>query len=136
MLSIQRITPCLWFDDKAEEAAKFYTSIFRNSKITATTRYGEAGREIHGRPAGSVMTVAFELDGHGFTALNGGPVFKFNEAISFQVNCDTQQEVDHYWDKLSAGGDEKAQQCGWLKDKYGVSWQIVPKILVELLMDP
>ena len=136
MPSIQRITPCLWFDDQAEEAAKFYISIFPNSKITDTSRYGEAGKEIHGRPAGSIMTVAFELEGHGFTALNGGPVFKFNEAISFQVNCDTQAEVDRYWEKLSAGGDEKAQQCGWLKDRYGVSWQIVPKILVELLKDP
>src|SRR6266540_1944821 len=136
MPSIQRITPCLWFDDQAEEAAKFYISIFPNSRITDTSRYGEAGKEIHGRPAGSIMTVAFELEGHGFTALNGGPVFKFNEAISLQVNCDTQAEVDRYWEKLSAGGDEKAQQCGWLKDRYGVSWQIVPKILVELLKDP
>jgi len=136
MPSIQRITPCLWFDDQAEEAAKFYISIFPNSRITDTSRYGEAGKEIHGRPAGSIMTVAFELEGHGFTALNGGPVFKFNEAISLQVNCDTQAEVDRYWEKLSAGGDEKAQQCGWLKDRYGVSWQIVPKILIALLKDP
>jgi predicted 3-demethylubiquinone-9 3-methyltransferase (glyoxalase superfamily) len=132
----QRITPCLWFDDQAEEAAKFYMAIFRNSKISKIARYGEAGREIHGKPAGTVMTVAFELDGQTFTALNGGPLFKFNEAISLQVNCQTQEEVDHYWEKLSAGGDKKAQVCGWLKDKYGVSWQVVPSILLELVSDP
>lgn len=132
----QRIAPCLWFDDQAEQAAKFYTSIFRNSKLGTITRYGEAGREIHGRPAGAVMTVAFELDGQAFTALNGGPVFKFNEAISLQVFCETQQEVDHYWEKLSAGGDKNAQQCGWLKDEYGVSWQVVPVALIEMLGDP
>src|SRR5687768_14075756 len=102
----QRITPCLWFDDQAEEAAKFYTSIFKNSKIVHVSRYGEAGKEVHGRPAGSVMVAAFELDGQAFTALNGGPVFKFNEAVSFQVDCETQEEVDYYWEKLSAGGDE------------------------------
>ena len=134
MLSTRQITPCLWFDDQAEEAAEFYTGIFKNSKVLSISRYGEAGRDVHGRPPGSVMTVAFELDGQAFTALNGGPVFKFNEAISFQVNCETQEEVDHYWNKLSAGGDEKAQQCGWLKDKFGVSWQIVPTVLPELLM--
>jgi len=133
---MQKITPCLWFDSQAEEAAKFYTSIFKNSKVLSISRYGEAGRDVHGRPPGSVMTVGFELDGQAFTALNGGPVFKFNEAISFQVHCETQEEVDHYWNKLSAGGDEKAQQCGWLKDKYGVSWQVVPTVLPELLMDP
>ena len=121
MQDIQKITPCLWFDAQAEEAAKFYTSIFKNSKIVSMTRYGEAGHEVHGRPAGTVMTVAFELDGHAFTALNGGPLFKFNEAISFQVSCKTQEELDYYWEKLSEGGDAKAQQCGWLKDKYGVS---------------
>jgi len=132
---MQRITPCLWFDDNAEEAAKFYTSIFKNSKITSITRYGEAGREIHGKPAGSVMVVAFELDGQTFTALNGGPVFKFNEAVSFQVNCETQKDVDYYWDKLSKGGDDKAQQCGWLKDRYGVSWQIVPTVIAEMVQD-
>ena len=131
-----RITPCLWFDDQAEEAAKFYTSIFPNSKVVAVTRYGEAGREVHGRPAGSVMTVEFELGGHTFTALNGGPVFKFNEAISFQVMCDTQEEVDYFWEKLSAGGDPKAQQCGWLKDRFGVSWQVVPRGMAEMLRDP
>lgn len=133
MKNTQRITPCLWFDDQAEQAAEFYTAIFRNSRIVSRTRYGEAGYEIHGRPAGTVMTVAFELDGQAFTALNGGPVFKFNEAISLQVNCETQEEVDYYWEKLSAGGDEKAQQCGWLKDKYGVSWQVVPGVLIELI---
>jgi len=133
---MQKITPFLWFDDQAEEAAKFYTAIFRNSKIGTIARYGEAGREVHGRPAGSVMTVAFELDGQAFTALNGGPVFKFNEAISFQVNCETQEEVEYYWGKLSRGGDEKAQQCGWLKDKYGVSWQVVPTALPEMINDP
>lgn len=132
----QRIAPCLWFDDQAEEAAAFYTSVFPNSKIVKVSRYGEAGREIHGRPAGSVMTVAFELDGQPFTALNGGPVFTFNEAISLQVHCQTQEEVDHYWEKLSAGGDPKAQQCGWLKDRYGVSWQVVPTVVADLIGDP
>jgi predicted 3-demethylubiquinone-9 3-methyltransferase (glyoxalase superfamily) len=131
-----RITPCLWFDDQAEQAAEFYVSIFKNSRIVQITRFGEAGYEVHRKPAGSVMTVLFELDGHSFTALNGGPVFRFNEAISFQVNCETQQEVDYYWEKLSAGGDAKAQQCGWLKDKYGVSWQVVPTVLTEMLNDP
>lgn len=132
---MQKITPCLWFDDQAEEAANFYASVFKNSKVKSMARYGEAGREIHGKPAGSVLTVAFELDGQEFTALNGGPVFKFNEAISFQVNCKTQEDVDYYWEKLSEGGDEQAQQCGWLKDKYGVSWQIVPAVLGEMLQD-
>ena len=131
----QKINPCLWFDSQAEEAAAFYTDIFKNSKIVKVTRYSEAGREVHKRPAGSVMVVAFELDGQLFTALNGGPVFKFNEAISLQINCQTQEEVDYYWTKLSAGGDAKAQQCGWLKDKYGVSWQVVPTVLVEMLSE-
>jgi predicted 3-demethylubiquinone-9 3-methyltransferase (glyoxalase superfamily) len=135
MQHIQKITPCLWFDDRAEEAAKFYTAIFPNSKILNISRYGEAGQEVHGKPPGSVMTVAFELAGQTFTALNGGPIFKFNEAISLQVDCETQEEVDNYWQKLSEGGDEKAQQCGWLKDKYGVSWQIVPRVLTEMLGD-
>jgi predicted 3-demethylubiquinone-9 3-methyltransferase (glyoxalase superfamily) len=108
MQNIQKITPCLWFDDQAEEAAKFYTAIFNNSKIVSMTRYGEAGHEVHGRPAGTVMTVAFELDGHAFTALNGGPMFKFNEAISFQVSCETQEELDYYWERLSEGGDREA----------------------------
>ncbi|BAU47332.1 3-demethylubiquinone-9 3-methyltransferase [Sulfurifustis variabilis] len=133
---MKRITPCLWFDDRAEEAARLYTSIFRNSKIGRVTRYGKEGREIHGRPEGSVMTVEFELDGQPFTALNGGPAFTFNEAVSFQVHCETQEELDYYWEKLSDGGDERAQQCGWLKDRYGVSWQIVPAMLPAMLTDP
>src|SRR5262245_21480115 len=128
-MKVKKIAPCLWFDDQAEEAANFYTSIFKNSKIINISRYGKEGFEIHGRPAGSVMTVAFELDGQKFTALNGGPVFKFNEAVSFQVSCQSQEEVDYFWGKLSEGGDKNAQQCGWLKDKYGVSWQIVPTVL-------
>lgn len=136
MPNIQKITPCLWFDDRAQAAAEFYTGIFPNSKIVNISRYGEAGTEIHGKPAGSVLAVAFELDGQTFTALNGGPMFKFNEAISFQVDCQTQAEVDYYWEQLSIGGDETAQQCGWLKDQYGVSWQIVPRILVQMLNDP
>ena len=131
-----KITPCLWFDSEAEEAAKFYTAIFPNSKIGAISRYGEAGKEFHGKEPGSVLTVAFELGGQAFTALNGGPMFKFTEAISFQVSCDTQEELDHFWEKLSAGGDPKAQQCGWLKDKFGVSWQVVPAILPKLMSDP
>ena len=126
MQVLPRVVPYLWFDDQAEEAAGFYTAIFRNSKITSVTRYGEVGHEIHGGAAGTVMTVAFELDGQAFTALNGRPVFRFNEGISFQVHCDTQEEVDYYWERLSEGGDETAQQCGWLKDKYGVSWQVIP----------
>ena len=136
MPAIQKITPCLWFDDQAEEAVGFYTSIFENSKVVATSRYGEEGREIHGKPAGTVLTVAFELDGQAFTALNGGPIFKFNEAISLQVSCETQQELDQYWAKLSQGGDPEAQQCGWLKDRYGLSWQIVPRVLAEMMSGP
>ena len=133
---IQKITPCLWFDDQAAQAAKFYTEIFKNSKIKKIPRYGKEGYQIHRKPEGSVMTVEFELDGQALTALNGGPVFKFNEAISFQVDCATQEEVDYYWEKLSEGGDENAQQCGWLKDRYGLSWQIVPRALLEMLNDP
>ncbi|GAC1493991.1 MAG: VOC family protein [Gemmatimonadaceae bacterium] len=133
MPAIQRITPCLWFDSQAEEAAHSYTGIFKNSRITQITRYGTAGFEVHHRAAGSVMVVAFELDGHSFTALNGGSLFKFTEAISLQVNCTTQEEIDYYWEKLSAGGDPKAQQCGWLKDRYGLSWQVVPSIMGEIL---
>ena len=136
MQNFPKITACLWFDNQAEEAVQFYTSIFKNSRIGRITRYGKEGYEIHGKPEGTVMTVEFEIDGQPFTALNGGPVFTFNEAISFQVNCETQEEVDYYWEKLSKGGNEKAQQCGWLKDKYGVSWQIIPKILSELVGDP
>ena len=136
MQVVQKISPCLWFDDQGEEAARFYTGIFPNSKIVNVSRYGEAGREIHGKAPGTVMTVAFVLDGQAFTALNGGPIFKFNEAISLQISCENQTEVDHYWDKLSQGGDPQAQQCGWLKDKYGVSWQVVPRVLPEMLTDP
>jgi predicted 3-demethylubiquinone-9 3-methyltransferase (glyoxalase superfamily) len=126
---IQKITPFLWFDHQAEEAAGFYTSVFPNSKIEAVTRYSDAGPG----PKGSVMTVAFELDGQKFAALNGGPHFKFTEAVSFVVNCETQQEVDEFWEKLSAGGQEV--QCGWLKDKFGLSWQIVPTVMVEMITD-
>jgi len=126
---MQKITPFLWFDTQAEEAAKFYISIFRNSKITGTTRYGEAGPG----PKGSVMTVAFNLDGQDFVALNGGPQFKFTEAVSFVANCETQQEVDDLWEKLSAGGQRS--RCGWLKDKFGLSWQVVPTVLGQLLQD-
>ena len=132
---MQKISPCLWFDDQGEGAAKFYTSIFKDSKMGDVTRYGKEGYEIHGMEEGTVMTVEFEIEGQKFLALNGGPIFKFNEAISFQVYCETQEEVDYYWEKLSEGGDEKAQQCGWLKDKYGVSWQIVPTILIKMLKD-
>jgi predicted 3-demethylubiquinone-9 3-methyltransferase (glyoxalase superfamily) len=132
---MQKIIPCLWFDDKAEEAAKFYASIFKNSKIGDVSRYGKEGYEFHGKEDGTVMTVDFEIEGQKYVALNGGPIFKFNEAISFQVHCETQKEVDYYWEKLSEGGDEKAQQCGWLKDKYGVSWQIVPVVLTKMLQD-
>ena len=130
---MEKITPCLWFDDQAEEAAKFYTSIFKNSNIGKIARYDKAGEKAAGRPAGSVMTIEFHLEGQEFVALNGGPHFKFTEAISFVVNCKTQAEVDKFWKKLSAGGQEV--QCGWLKDKYGLSWQIVPTVLGELLSD-
>ena len=126
---IQKISPFLWFDHQAEEAARFYASIFPNSAVGTIVRYTEAGPG----PSGSVMTVPFELDGQQFTALNGGPIFKFTEAISFVVNCETQEEVDKYWDKLSEGGQEV--QCGWLKDKFGLSWQIVPSVMIEMLQD-
>jgi predicted 3-demethylubiquinone-9 3-methyltransferase (glyoxalase superfamily) len=132
----QRLTPCLWFDNQAEDAAKYYVGIFPNSRITSTTRYPSAGQEIHRQEPGSVMVVAFEIDGHTFTALNGGPLFTFNEAVSFQVNCKSQEEIDYYWDKLGAGGDPKAQQCGWLKDRYGLSWQVVPAGMEEMLKNP
>jgi predicted 3-demethylubiquinone-9 3-methyltransferase (glyoxalase superfamily) len=128
-----KITPCLWFDHQAEEAARYYTGIFTNSKITAISHYSEAGKEIHGKEAGTVLTVAFELNGQSFTALNGGPIYKFNEAVSLQIDCETQEEVDYYWERLSEGGPTQAQQCGWLKDKFGLSWQVVPTILPELL---
>ena len=130
---MQRITPFLWFDHQAEEAATFYASIFKNSRITSVARYDDAAAKASGRPKGSVMTVAFELDGQELTALNGGPLFKFTEAISLVVNCETQEEVDHFWEKLSAGGQEV--QCGWLKDRFGVSWQVVPTVLSEMLQD-
>ena len=132
-LAMQKITPCLWFDDNAEQAVKFYTSLFRNSKILQTTHYGEAGSNAAGRPKGSVMTITFRLDGQEFMALNGGPHFKFTPAISLMVNCETQAEIDEYWDKLSAGG--ATQPCGWLTDKFGVSWQIVPTALAEMMQD-
>src|SRR3954470_24110861 len=132
MADVQKIAPCLWFDSQAEQAAMFYVSIFKNSRLGAVTRFGKEGFEVHGRPEGMAMTVTFFLEGHEFTALNGGPHFKFNEAVSFVVNCDTQAEIDYFWDKLGAGGDPKARQCGWLKDKYGLSWQIVPKALQEM----
>jgi predicted 3-demethylubiquinone-9 3-methyltransferase (glyoxalase superfamily) len=136
MAIVQKITPCLWFDSEAEDAAKFYVSIFKNSAIGTITRYGKEGFEIHGKPEGSVLTVSFQLEGQEFTALNGGPHFKFTEAISLLVRCETQAEVDYYWEKLGEGGDEKAQQCGWLKDKYGLSWQIVPAAALEMIADP
>ena len=128
---MQKISPFLWFDGQAEEAVKFYTSIFKNSKIGSVSRYGEEGSKVSGIPAGTVMTVAFQLEGQDFTALNGGPIFKFTEAISFVVNCETQQEFDEFWEKLSAGGQKS--RCGWLKDKFGISWQIVPTVLGQLM---
>jgi predicted 3-demethylubiquinone-9 3-methyltransferase (glyoxalase superfamily) len=136
MATMQKITCNLWFDKQAEDAANYYVSIFKNAKIGRISRYGKEGFEIHQMPAGTVMTVEFTLDGQTFVALNGGPHFKFNEAISFIVNCETQEEVDYYWNKLSEGGDKNAQQCGWLKDKFGLSWQIVPTILDDMIADP
>ena len=132
---MQKIIPCLWFDDNAEEAVKFYTSIFKHSKMDKVMRDDASSAKVSGRPEGSVLTVSFVLEGQEFVAMNGGPAFKFTEAISFIVNCKKQEEVDDFWEKLSEGGDKAAQQCGWLKDKYGVSWQIVPTILTELLED-
>ncbi|MDB5259036.1 MAG: hypothetical protein JWO73_244 [Candidatus Taylorbacteria bacterium] len=129
---MQKITPFLWFDNQAEEAANFYVSIFKNSKITAVTRYDKASAEVSGRPEGSAMTVGFELDGQEFAALNGGPIFKFTEATSFVIDCKDQQEVDYFWSKLTADGGEESQ-CGWLKDKFGLSWQVVPSGLSDLL---
>lgn len=131
---MQQIVPCLWFDNQAEEAAKFYVETFKNSSINETSYYMEEGQEIHGQAAGTVLTVEFELNGQAFTALNGGPAFKFNEAVSFQVFCDDQEEVDYYWNTMSAVPE--SEQCGWLKDKFGVSWQITPTILSKLLADP
>lgn len=135
MAIMQKITTSLWFNTEAEEAARFYTFIFSDSRIGRITRYGKEGHEIHGMREGVVMTVEFNLEGQQFAALNGGPHFKFSEAISFIVNCESQAEVDYYWEKLGEGGDPDAQQCGWLKDKYGVSWQIIPTILSEMLSD-
>jgi predicted 3-demethylubiquinone-9 3-methyltransferase (glyoxalase superfamily) len=126
-----KISPCLWFDTHAEQAANFYVSVFKNARIKAVSRYGEAGRDIHGKEPGSVMVVDFEIEGQTFTALNGGPHFKFNEAVSFVVACDSQAEIDHFWDSMTEGGRES--QCGWLKDKFGVSWQIVPSQLPEMV---
>ena len=130
---MQKITPCLWFDSQAEEAANFYVSIFKNAKIGNITRYGEAGAKVSGRPKASVMTVTFEIERQNFMALNGGPHFKFSEAISFIVNCGTQEEIDEFWEKLSDGGEKGV--CGWLKDKYGLSWQIAPSSLAEMMQD-
>jgi predicted 3-demethylubiquinone-9 3-methyltransferase (glyoxalase superfamily) len=129
-----QITPCLWFDNQAEEAVNFYTSIFKNSKIESISRYGKEGFEVHGQKEGTVLTVNFQINGQPYTALNGGPIFKFNESVSFQVFCETQEEIDNYWNKLTDGGEEG--QCGWLKDKFGLSWQIIPTILPKLLLDP
>jgi predicted 3-demethylubiquinone-9 3-methyltransferase (glyoxalase superfamily) len=130
------IRPHLWFDNEAEDAARFYTSIFKDAKLGAVTRFPEAGQEIHGKAPGSVMTVDFELNGLTFVALNGGPDFKFNESISFLVECADQEEVDYYWERLTEGGDPAAQQCGWLKDKFGLSWQVVPRGMEEMLNHP
>jgi predicted 3-demethylubiquinone-9 3-methyltransferase (glyoxalase superfamily) len=132
-IATQKIAPCLWFDSDAEDAAKFYVSIFENSRIVSTSRYGEEGFEIHGRKAGTVMSAEFELEGLRFVGLNGGPHFKFDEAISFQIYCDDRKEVDYFWKKLTEGGTES--HCGWLKDKFGLSWQVVPRALLQMLMD-
>lgn len=136
MATLSKIIPNLWFDNDAEEAAKFYTSIFKNSSIDKIVRYPNVGQEIHKKKAGSVMTVEFTVLGQKYVGLNGGPDFKFTEAVSFIINCKDQKEVDYYWEKLSQGGDPKAQQCGWLKDKFGLSWQVVPVVLDELINDP
>ena len=135
MATVQKIIPNLWFDNNAEDAVKFYVSIFKNSKIGRITRFGKEGYEIHKRPEGSVMTIEFSLDGQNFLALNGGPVFEFSEAVSFIVNCDSQEEIDYYWKNLSEDGDPNAQQCGWLKDKFGLSWQVVPTIMADMFLD-
>lgn len=134
-MKMNRISPCLWFADQAEQAAAFYTSVFENGRILKTTQYGQAGFEVHGRPPGSVMTVDFEIAGMTITALNGGPMFTFNEAVSLQILCQTQEEIDYYWEKLTAGGDPKAQQCGWLKDRFGLVWQVVPAGMDDMFRD-
>ncbi len=136
MSDIQKISTCLWFEFQAEDAANFYIGIFKNSRIGRISRYGTEGQDIHKRPPGSVMTIEFELDGRPFLGLNGGPVFQFNEAISMVIICDTQDEIDYYWNRLSEGGDPNAQQCGWLKDKFGLSWQIVPNMMADLFTGP
>ena len=136
MAQLQRITPFLWFDSQAEEAVRFYTSVFKNSRIVSTTQYPEAGKENHKRPPGSVMTIEFELEGQSFIALNGGPTFKFTEAVSLLITCQDQAEIDYYWDRLTPGGDPKAQVCGWLKDKFGLSWQVAPAMLLEIWKGP
>lgn len=135
-ITSHKLTSCLWFENQAEEAAKFYISVFKDGKISRIAHYTEEGFEVHGMPAGSVMTVEFEIGGQSFLGLNGGPHFKFNEAVSFVINCQSQEEVNYYWNKLSEGGDAKAQICGWLKDKYGLSWQVVPTILNDMMLDP
>ena len=133
---MQKIITNLWFENQAEEAVAFYTSIFRDSKILNIVRYGKEGFEIHGMPEGTVMTIDFEIEGQKFVALNGGPAFKFNESVSFIIDCESQEEIDYYWDRLTAGGDEAAQVCGWLKDRYGVSWQVSPALLNDFMQDP
>jgi predicted 3-demethylubiquinone-9 3-methyltransferase (glyoxalase superfamily) len=135
MSKLHRITPCLWFDGQAEAAAQLYTSVFPNSRITNASRYFDSGKEVHGHDAGNVLTVSFELDGLAFTALNGGPQFRFTEAISLMIGCDTQEEIDHYWYGLSDGGPVEAQQCGWLKDRFGLSWQVTPNALMRMIGD-
>jgi len=132
-IGAKQITPCLWFDTQAEEAANFYVSVFKNAMLGRVSRFGKEGFDVHGKPAGSVMAAEFEIDGQPFVALNGGPQFKFNEAVSFQVHCETQAEIDYFWSRLAEGGQEGP--CGWLKDKFGLSWQVVPKALPQLLMD-
>ena len=134
-INTQKITPCLWFDTEAEQAAQFYCAVFKNSKITQVSRYPEAGQEIHKKPPGSVMVVAFEIDGQPFTALNGGPIFKFDEAVSFQVLCETQDEIDYYWSQLTGNGGQEGP-CGWLKDRFGLSWQVVPSTIPRMMSDP
>lgn len=135
-MSVRSIAPCLWFDTQAEEAVEFYIGIFKGSRITKVSRYGKEGQAIHKHEPGSVMSIAFELNGQAFTALNGGPEPRFNEAVSLQILCETQAEVDHYWEKLGAGGDDSARRCGWLKDRYGVSWQVIPIQMLDMVSDP
>jgi predicted 3-demethylubiquinone-9 3-methyltransferase (glyoxalase superfamily) len=132
----QKITPFLWFNTEAEEAAEYYVSIFKNSRIVNVSRYTEVGQEFHHRPPGSAMVVSFELEGQPFDALNGGPIFHFNESVSLMIHCENQEEVDHYWNRLTEGGDPNAQQCGWLKDKFGLSWQVTPNVLLEYVNGP